>query len=172
MKLNRQWVGRGAVLVALATFAVGCAQMAPDAGPGRVAPAPAAAEDVATARALIAEGNIQEAIEPLRRAVENTPTSDGRARADVELLLNQCRSAVDERTAEARIADMKKSHFAAFVESGALPREAFFADPAIDAYFRKVLLSKRGQAREIRERITGKPEGNANASTPAANRPK
>jgi hypothetical protein len=138
------------LVVAVFALAQACEREEPAAD---VAPPPAEEApptDLEKARALIDQGDVPGAIEPLRRALREAPP--GASRDRVELLLGQCVAATDESTAEARIGDMRQSHFEAFVESGALPAIPYFDDPGVDAYFRKVLMSMRDEAREIRAR--------------------
>ena len=138
------------LLLAVAALLQACGreEMARNTAPA----APDPASDVAIARALIDRGDVPGAIEPLRRALLHSSDSPGASRDDIELLLGQCLAAVDERTAEARIAEMKRAQFDAFVQQGALPPTPYFHDRGVDAYFRKVLLSKRADAPRIRER--------------------
>ena len=131
-------------------LAAGCAT-SPDAPP----PPAEGAADLDRAIAHLDRGEVPEAVEPLRRAARNPARDAALPAEEVELLLTQAEAAVRPETAEQRIAEMKAEAFEAFVSRGTLTNVPYFHDPRIDAYFRKVLLSRRADAREIRERLRG-----------------
>ena len=154
---------RVAILLVAALFVAGCDKV--ERQPGiETGPAPGAAardgenagvvagDDAAVALALLDRGDVPAAIEPLRRAVASRETPSQLSREELDLLLGQARAATSEEFAEERIAGLKDPQFEAFVSDGVLPSVPYFDDERIDGYFRKVLLAKRPQAREIRER--------------------
>ena len=111
-----------------------------------------AGDDAAVALALLDRGDVPAAIEPLQRAVKSREAPSRLSREELDLLLGQARAATSEQFAEERIAQLKDPQFEAFLRSGALPAVPYFDDERIDAYFRKVLLSKRPEAQAIRDR--------------------
>ena len=115
-----------------------------------------APSDLERAQALLDAGDIPGAIEPLRRAVRMSPARAPIPITEIDFLLTQAESASRPETVEARIAEMKDAPFEAFVERGELLGIPYFHDPRIDAYFRKQIMAKRSEAREIRERIRGR----------------
>lgn len=143
--------------LALALAAAACAPEAADTAPGGARPAEDAAaavagDDLSVAQALLDRGDVPAAVEPLRKAAESDESYD-LDREEIELLLAQARAATSEQFVEARIAEMRDEPFADYVERGRLTTVPFFHDERIDAYFRKVILAKRPEAREIRERV-------------------
>lgn len=143
---------------ALALCLVAACGREPEAAPEAPSPPPplslpAGATDLDVALAMLDRGDVPGALEPLRRA-SRTPAKDAALpRGEIELLLAQAEAAAKPETADQRIAEMKTEAFEAFVERGTITRIPYFHDPRIDDYFRKVLLSKRPEAREIRERV-------------------
>jgi hypothetical protein len=141
-------------------LAAGCTRVpetAPEVPPAPPPSLPAGATDLDLALALLDRGDVPGALEPLRRAASAPAKDAALPRGEVDLLLAQAEAAAKPETAEQRIAEMKTEAFEAFVERGTLTRIPYFHDPRIDDYFRKVLLSKRPEAREIRERLRSKP---------------
>jgi hypothetical protein len=124
--------------------------------PAGAADEPGSPADLERAQALLDAGDIPGAIEPLRRAVRISPARAAIPVTEIDFLLTQAEAASRPETAEARIAEMKDAPFEAFVGRGELPRIPYFHDPRIDTYFRKQVMAKRGEAREIRERIRGR----------------
>ena len=160
---------RGAALVlAAAVLAAGCKggrerEVGPASGQpaaeqqpaGSAAPADAASA-YQDAQARLDRGDVPGAVEPLRKAYDDYAKSTGVPRDEIGFLLTQARAASDPATVDARIADMRDDRFQAFVDRGELSRVPFFDDARIDAYFRKQLLAKRDDARDIRARVRGK----------------
>jgi hypothetical protein len=142
---------RVALMVLVLAALGGCAgrERAGSTPPGPPGP------DLDRAQSLLDAGDVPAAVEPLRRAAEAPQGTYALPREEIELLVGQAEAASRPETAEARIAEMKDAVFEAYVERGELPRVPYYHDPRIDAYFRKVLLSKRTEAREIRARRRG-----------------
>ena len=150
---------RVALLLLTAVLVGGCSggDRAPDdRHPTGGAGGEGSSADVARAQELLDAGDVPGAVEPLRRAASADSGLPPQSREETEFLLTQAEAATREETAEARIAEMKDPVFEAYVERGELPRIPYFHDPRVDEYFRKVLLSKRAEAREIRARRRGR----------------
>lgn len=151
---NRVMKVRVALLVTMLALLGGCsggARTSSSASEGEGSGA-----DLDRAEALLDDREIPAAVEPLQRAATGSSEPSRLSREEVEYLLTQAEAASRDETAEARIAEMKDPVFEAYVERGELPRVPYFHDPRIDGYFRRVLLSKRAAAREIRARRRGR----------------
>ena len=142
-----------ALAVALAAGACTSETPEPASGPSPAERAAAiAGNDLTVARELLDRGDVEAAVESLRKAAEGDEDYD-LPREEIELLLAQARAATSEQFVEARIGDMRDAAFEDYVTNGRLTTVPYFHDERVDAYFRKALLSKRPQAREIRERV-------------------
>lgn len=146
-----------AMLVAI-LLAAGCSKVENEPAVDPVPQPETAAEavaggDAAVAMALLDRGDVPAAIEPLSRAVAEKRPPANTNQEELELLLAQARAATNDEFVEQRIGDLKDAQIEAFAEKGELPTVPYFHDPRIDAYFRKVLMTKQSEAREIRERV-------------------